>query len=69
MNIDNREALPYDSLLIASGCVNRHPPIKGLDQVGFNTLRTIRDYEAINKAVRESGVKNVTIVGAGFIGI
>ena len=32
-------------------------------------MRTIKDYEEINKAVRNEGVKNVTIVGAGFIGI
>ena len=67
--IDSKESLGYDKLLIASGCVNRYPPIPGLKEATFSSLRNMRDYEEINKAVREEGVKNVTIIGGGFIGI
>lgn len=69
VKIDGKENLSFDRLLIASGCVNRVPPIKGLDTVNYSGLRTIKDYEEINKAVRKEGVKNVTIIGAGLIGI
>ena len=55
--------------MIASGCINRYPQIKGLDQVNFFTLRNIDDYVAINQAIREKGAKNITIVGGGFIGM
>ncbi len=41
--------MKYDKLLIASGCVNRYPPISGLDDVNFKSLRNIKDYEEINK--------------------
>ena len=44
--------LNFDKLLIATGCANRYPPIKGLDQTKFYSLRTINDYESLNKAVR-----------------
>ena len=61
--------MAYDKLLIATGCVNRYPPIKGLDNVNFLSLRNIDDYKTINQAIREKGAKNVTIIGGGFIGM
>jgi NADPH-dependent 2,4-dienoyl-CoA reductase/sulfur reductase-like enzyme len=48
---------------------NRVPPIQGIDKVKFHTLRHKKDYAEINKALREEGVKSVTIIGAGFIGL
>lgn len=61
--------MAYDKLLIATGCVNRFPNIPGLSETTFNDLRNISDYEKINDAIRAEGVKNVTIIGAGFIGM
>lgn len=55
--------------MIATGAVNRVPSIKGLDHVKYFGLRGVDDYKQINEAVREKGVKNVTIIGAGFIGM
>ena len=65
----NKDSISYDKLLIASGCTNRYPPIEGLDKVNHMSLRNINDYKAINTAVREQGAKNITIIGAGFIGM
>lgn len=65
----SRSPLAYDKLLIATGCVNRFPNIPGLSETTFNDLRNISDYEKINDAIRAEGVKNVTIIGAGFIGM
>lgn len=59
----------YDKLLIATGSANRVPPIKGLDQVKYFGLRGVDDYKKINEAIREKGAKNITIIGAGFIGM
>ena len=56
-------------MLIASGCVNRYPPIPGLNDVNFQNLRNIKDYEEINDSIRKNGVKNITIIGGGFIGM
>lgn len=61
--------MPYDKLLLATGCVNRVPPIPGLNNVEYSGLRNISDYEKINQALRQKDVKNVTIIGAGFIGM
>lgn len=61
--------MPYDKLLIASGAKNRVPQIKGLNQVSFYSLRNKKDYSDINIAIRAPGVKNVTIIGGGFIGM
>lgn len=35
----------------------------------FYTLRNKQDYTKINEALRAPGVKNVTIIGGGFIGM
>ena len=48
---------------------NRIPTIKGLNDVKYYSLRDKKEYIEINKALREPGVKNVTIIGAGFIGM
>lgn len=68
VNIQGQGHVSYDKLLIASGCVNRFPPIPGLDKTNYSSLRSLKDYEQINQAVRD-GVKNVTIIGGGFIGM
>lgn len=65
----NKQPVTYDKLLLATGCVNRYPSIKGLDQTNFFGLRGVDDYKAINKAIREKGAKNITIIGGGFIGM
>ena len=69
VQIAGKDPLSYDKLLIASGMRNRIPPIKGLNDVSYYTLRNKKDYLEINKALREPGVKNVTIIGGGFIGM
>jgi len=48
---------------------NRVPNISGLNKVKFYTLRDKEDYANINAALRDSNVQNVTIIGAGFIGM
>ena len=32
-------------------------------------MRNIKDYEQINNEIRKEGVKNITIIGGGFIGM
>lgn len=48
---------------------NRIPPIQGLNSVNYFSLRNKKDYASINAALRGEGVKNVTIIGGGFIGM
>ena len=69
VSIEGKDSLSYDKLLIATGVSNRIPPIEGLNTVPFFTLRNKQDYNKINEALRAPGVKNVTIIGGGFIGM
>jgi NADH oxidase (H2O2-forming) len=62
------EVLPYDSLVIATGAYPFMPPIKGCEQKGVFSLRTLDDGEEINRAI-EAGAKTALILGAGLIGL
>jgi apoptosis-inducing factor 3 len=44
VEIEGREPLAYDKLLIASGMRNKIPPIEGLKNVSFYSLRNKKDY-------------------------
>jgi len=57
----------YDNLLIASGAEPVKPPIKGLDEVGVHTLRTLADCRALQEAMKDA--KKVAILGAGLVGM
>ena len=58
--------LSADYLVIATGSEPIVPPIKGAEQDGVYTLRSMDDAKAIKVA---SQGKNVVIVGTGFIGM
>jgi NADH oxidase (H2O2-forming) len=62
------EALPYDSLVIATGADAFMPPIKGREKQGILSLRTLDDGEKILEAV-QNGAKSAVIMGAGLIGL
>lgn len=57
----------YDTLLIASGSEPVKPPIAGIDKVGFLGFHTLEDYHRLVSLL--PGKKNVTILGAGLIGM
>jgi NADH oxidase (H2O2-forming) len=62
------EALPYDSLVIATGADSFTPPIKGREKPGVLSLRGYEDGEKIDAAVK-AGAKSAVIMGAGLIGL
>lgn len=61
----------YDKLVVAVGAKPIVPPFIGLDSIDHFILRNVVDVEKIHKAVfnKEKTVKNVTVIGAGFIGV
>jgi len=63
-----QEALPYDSLLIATGANVFIPPIKGKEKQGIYVVRTLDDGEKIDQAVKK-GAKTAVVLGAGLIGL
>ncbi|WP_199823273.1 NAD(P)/FAD-dependent oxidoreductase [Streptomyces sp. NRRL WC-3742] len=59
--------LPYTHLVLATGARPRHLPIPGAELAGVLTLRRLADAEAV--LARLSGVRHVTLIGGGFIGL
>lgn len=59
----------YDKLVIATGSSPLRPPIAGIDSPRIQTLWTVPDADRIRKMIGEQGVKTVSVVGGGFIGL
>ena len=60
------ETQTADFLVVATGADPTIPPIKGANQSGVYTLRSMADAKAIKQATES---KDVVIVGTGFIGM
>src|SRR5687768_15203489 len=66
VELDDRRRVPFDGLLIATGCRNRRISIPGSELEGIYSLRTVEDADRIKA---EIGVgRRVVVVGMGFIG-
>jgi NADPH-dependent 2,4-dienoyl-CoA reductase/sulfur reductase-like enzyme len=58
----------YDKLILAPGAAPLRPPIPGIELPGIFTLRNLQDVDRIKQKV-DQGVRQVVVVGAGFIGL
>ncbi len=63
----NDSMFPYDSLLISTGAFPFIPKLPGIDLENVHTLTKLSDGKEIKSKL--ANVKNVVIVGAGFIGL
>lgn len=59
--------LPYTHLVLATGARPRRLPVPGAELAGVLTLRRLADAEAV--LARLAGVRHVTLIGGGFIGL
>lgn len=59
----------YDKLVLSTGAKALKPNIKGVDEEGIFTLRTVEDTLKIHNYVKEKNVKTAVVVGGGFIGL
>ncbi len=59
----------YDKLMVASGSRVIMPPVDRVDFDNLFTLKTMADGIKVKAALEDPAVKNVTVVGGGFIGI
>ncbi len=59
----------YDKLILSPGGKPIVPPIPGLEKVKHYTIRNVVDIDRIAKAIKEKGVKKISVIGGGFIGI
>lgn len=62
-----KERLPYDSLLLATGSHSFVPPIKGSEKRGVFALRDIQDARNISSYVKD--LENVVLIGGGLLGL
>ena len=65
----DRERIPYDRVVIATGAAPLVPPIDGFGAAGSFVLRTIDDAVQIQQHVRRHRCRTVVIVGAGLLGL
>lgn len=61
------EDVAYDHLVLATGARDRPLPVPGADLDGVMRLRTLAEAEALRQ--RLGAVREVVVVGAGFIGL
>jgi NADPH-dependent 2,4-dienoyl-CoA reductase/sulfur reductase-like enzyme/rhodanese-related sulfurtransferase len=62
------QILEYDALVLAPGAAAVRPPLPGLEAARVRTLRTVDDALAL-RALVEGGLRQVVVLGAGFIGL
>jgi len=59
----------YDKLMIATGASAIIPPIKNLDLDHVHTLRSMEEGHILREKMKDSSIRKVGIIGAGFIGL
>ncbi len=59
----------YDKLMVASGASAIIPPIKNIDLENVFTLKDFQDGVDLKEVVSKEEIKNIVIIGAGYIGI
>ena len=59
----------YDKLMIGSGARAIIPPIKNINLKNVLTLKSMDDGRAVKSLLEDDKYKNITIIGAGFIGV
>lgn len=68
--VDNQEYEEnYDKLILSPGAKAIIPPLEGIDNQKVLSLRTVEDTFKIDDYIKGHSVKNVVVVGAGFIGL
>ncbi|WP_346353926.1 CoA-disulfide reductase [Azotosporobacter soli] len=59
----------YDKVMIATGATAMLPPIGNIALENVFTLKSLADGQALKALVRQASVRNVVIIGAGYIGL
>ena len=66
---DNRFTDNFDELIIATGASAINPPIKNIDAENVFHLKSFQDGLELKKALVKPEIKEVVIIGAGYIGL
>jgi 3-phenylpropionate/trans-cinnamate dioxygenase ferredoxin reductase subunit len=66
VSVEGRDDVPYDRVLVATGCRMRRLPVAGAGLAGVFDLRTVDDAERIRAAAKPG--LHAVVIGLGFIG-
>jgi len=67
VQLENREKISYDRLLIATGGKPFIPKMEGLDIAGVHTFTKLEDVQKISSVLKE--VQRAVVIGGGLIGL
>jgi NADPH-dependent 2,4-dienoyl-CoA reductase/sulfur reductase-like enzyme/rhodanese-related sulfurtransferase len=59
----------YDKLVLSPGATPIRPNLEGINQSSVFTVRNVVDIETINTYIKHNNLKNIAVVGGGFIGV
>lgn len=59
----------YDKLVLSPGANPISENIKGLENANVFTIRNVVDIDKLNKNLKQNSLKDVAVIGGGFIGI
>ena len=59
----------YDKLVLATGSVPISPKVPGRDLANIHFLKRFQDGQSVDKELAAEEVKNVAVIGAGYIGV
>lgn len=59
----------YDKLILATGSVPIIPKLKGSELANIQRVKLFQDAEVVIKKLENEPIKEVTVIGAGYIGI
>lgn len=59
----------YDKLILSPGARPIVPPFDGIDDVNVFTIRNVVDIAKLKVFITDNDIKDVTVIGGGFIGI
>ncbi|CAB49573.1 NAD(P)/FAD-dependent oxidoreductase [Pyrococcus abyssi] len=67
--ITDKGEVPYDKLVLATGSKAFIPPIKGVENEGVFTLKSLDDVRRIKEYIGKRNPKKAVVIGAGLIGL
>lgn len=59
----------YDKLVLATGANAIVPKIPGIEGANLFTVKTVTDIDRLHTFIHDGGVKKITVIGGGFIGV